>query len=110
MVEFLTKKLKNIVGIDDIELDIIAADGEDLPGEKLKTTEETLDRFDETIDRLYCMVSSLDIPVVEEQQECEVDKPRDKDSNDEIGTFDSEEMANEENHVNQDEPSDVEEI
>eukprot|EP00111_Clytia_hemisphaerica_P021129 TCONS_00062242-protein len=71
MVEFLTKKVKDIIGIEDVELDL-DADGEDLPEEKLKSTEKTMEDFDDTIERLYHLVDKMKVPetgVAEEDTE-----------------------------------------
>ena len=47
-MEFLTKKVKGIIGIDDIDVDIDPDGDELLLQEKLQATEKTLDEFDET--------------------------------------------------------------
>ena len=130
MVEFFTKKLKGIVGINDIELNL-DADGEDDVEEKLKSTEKTLDEFEETIDRLFTMVDSMKIPDdggeedVSEgtDQECAVDEPIVKDYGSDGNTNaptanvpddfveDDDEKSEKEDRSKEDddEPSDVEE-
>ena len=68
-MEFLTKKVKGIIGIDDIDLDIDPDGDELLLQEKLQATEKTLDEFDETIDRLCFIVESLEMPEDENNDE-----------------------------------------
>ena len=82
MMEFLTKKVKGIIGIDDIDLDIDPDGDELLLQEKLQATEKTLDEFDETIDRLCFIVESLEMPEDEnngeDQEEGKEYEPEDK--------------------------------
>ena len=82
MMEFLTKKVKGIIGIDDIDLDIDPDGDELLLQEKLQATEKTLDEFDETIDRLCFFVESLEMPEDEnndeDQEEGKEYEPEDK--------------------------------
>ena len=81
-MEFLTKKVKGIIGIDDIDLDIDPDGDELLLQEKLQATEKTLDEFDETIDRLCFIVESLEMPEDEnndeDQEEGKEYEPEDK--------------------------------
>ena len=70
MVEYLTNRFKAIVGIDEIELDM-HIDGEDDGSEKLRATEQTMESFDDRIDRLCQYVEGLESPQVDEDNEAE---------------------------------------
>ena len=94
-MEFLTKKVKGIIGIDDIDLDIDPDGDELLLQEKLQATEKALDEFDEMIDRLCFMVESFGMPEDEnndeDQEEGKEYEPEDKpkvDSDEEKKTSD----------------------
>ena len=76
MMEFLTKKVKDIIGIDDIDLDIDPDDDE--LQYKLEATEKTLEEFDATIDRLCSIVDSYELPK-DDDEEGEEYEPEDKD-------------------------------
>ena len=80
-MEFLTKKVKDIIGIDDIDLDIDPDD--DKLQYKLEATEKTLEEFDATIDRLCSIVDSYELPKDDDEEEEEEEEkeyePEDKD-------------------------------
>ena len=55
----MTRKLKDIIGIEEEDSREIEADGEDLPEEKLNETNEKMMEFEETIAKLESYVNDL---------------------------------------------------